>query len=144
MTLFFLAISSFLAVGFFVVWLIADTRESRSIRHQRDVTSVEPFLLSISEAFDSIHSMLWQAPIAALELMDSGGNSGIPVVKLRPIYDEAARRFPEIHEGHCFVSWVQFLEQTRLISWDGSNVVLTPEGRAFLRFRFVTDAMVEV
>jgi hypothetical protein len=144
MTLFFLAISSFLAVGFFVVWLMTDKRESRSIRHQRDVTSVEPFLLSISEAFDSIHSILWQAPIAALELMDSGGNSGIPVVKLRPIYDEAARRFPEIYEGHCFVSWLHFLEQMRLISWDGSNVVLTPEGRAFLRFRFVTDAMVEV
>ena len=144
MTLFFLAISSFLAVGFLVVWLIADTRESRSIRHQRDVTSVEPFLLSISEAFDSIHSILWQAPIAALELMDSGGNSGIPVVKLRPIYDEAAHRFPEIYEGHCFVSWLQFLEKMHLISWDGSNVVLTPGGRAFLRFRFVTDAMVEV
>ena len=144
MTLFFLAISSFLAVGVFVVWLIADTRESRSVRHQRDVTSIEPFHLSISEAFDPIHSILWQAPIAALELMDSGGNSGIPVVKLRPIYDEAAHRFPEIYEGHGFASWLQFLEQMRLISWDGSNVVLTPEGHSFLRFRFVTDAMVEV
>jgi len=63
---------------------------------------------------------------------------------LRPIYDEAARRFPEIYEGYGFASWLQFLEEMRLISWDGSNVVLTPEGHAFLRFRFVTDAMVEV
>jgi len=144
MTLFFLAIASFLAVGVFVVWLIADTRESRSVPHQRDVARVEPFLLSISEAFDPIHSILWQAPTAALELIDSGGESGIPVSKLRSIYDEAARRFPEIYEGYGFVSWLQFLEEMRLISWDGSNVVLTPEGHAFLRFRFVTDAIVEV
>jgi hypothetical protein len=63
---------------------------------------------------------------------------------LHPIYDEAARRFPEIYEGSGFVSWLQFLEKTQLIAWDGSNVVLTPEGHAFLRFRFVTDAMVQV
>jgi len=144
MTLFFLAIASFLAVGVFVVWLIADTRESRPVRHQRDVARVEPFLLSISEAFDPIHSILWQAPIAAFELIDGGGESGIPVTKFRPIYDEAARRFPEIYEGYGFASWLHVLEEMRLISWDGSNVVLTPEGHAFLRFRFVTDAMVEV
>jgi hypothetical protein len=144
MTLFFLAIASFLGVGVFVVWLIADTRESRSVPQQRDVTAVEPFVLSISEAFDPIHSILWRAPIAALELIDSGGTSGVPVVKLRPIYDEAAHRFPEIYEGYGFVSWLQFLEGMRLISRDGSNVVLTAEGHAFLRFRFVTDAIVQV
>jgi len=144
MTIFFLTIASFLAVVVFVVWLAADTLSSRSVRHQRDVASVQPFLLSISEAFDPIHSILWQAPIAALELIDSGSNSGIPVVKLRPIYDEAAHRFPEMYEGHGFVSWLQFLEKMRLISWNGSSVVLTPEGHAFLRFRFVTDATVEV
>jgi len=58
MTLFFLAIASLLAVGVFVVWLIADKRESRSVPHQKDVAPVEPFLLSISEAFDPIHSIL--------------------------------------------------------------------------------------
>jgi hypothetical protein len=139
-----LAIASFLAVLVFVIWLAADTLKSRAVSHQRNAASLQPFLLSISDAFDPIHSILWQAPIAALELTDSGGNSGIPVTKLCPIYDEAARRFPEIYEGSGFVSWLQFLEETHLIAWDGSNVVLTPEGHAFLRFRFVTDSMVEV
>jgi hypothetical protein len=138
-----LAIASFLAVVVFVVWLAADTLKSRTVRHQRDAASVQPFLLSVSEAFDPIHSILWQAPIAALELIDSGGKSGIPAAKLHTIYDEAARRFPEIYEGSGFVSWLQFLEKTQLIAWDGSNVVLSPEGHAFLRFRFVTDSMVE-
>ncbi len=29
------------------------------------------------------------------------------------------------------------------MSWHGNAVVLTPDGQALLRFRFVTDAMVE-
>jgi len=121
----------------------AVTLDSRAIRHKRDLALAQPPLLSISEAFDPVYSVLWQAPIAALELIDSAGTSGIPAARLRPIYEQAAARFPEIYEGGGFVPWLQFLEETQLISWHGCNVVLTPDGPAFLRFRFVTDAMVE-
>jgi hypothetical protein len=143
MLLLILAIASFLVVVAIVVPLIADTLESRAIRYRRDLASTLPPLLSISEAFDPVYSVLWQAPIAALELIDSGGTSGVPAARLRPIYEQAAARFPEIYEGSGFVPWLQFLEEAQLISWHGHNVVLTPEGHAFLRFRFVTDAMVE-
>jgi len=140
-----LAIASFVVVLVIVVLLaIADTLESRAIRHRRDLASARPPLLSISEAFDPVYSVLWQAPIAALKLIDSGGTSGILAARLRPIYEQAAPRFPEIYEGCGFVRWLQILEETRLISWHGCNVVLTPDGRAFLRFRFVTGTMVEV
>lgn len=141
-----LAIASFLAfVVIVVLLLIAHTLESRAIRLKRSLTPAEPLaLLSIAEAFDSVYSVLWEAPIAALKLIDSGGTSGIPAATLRPIYEQAAARFPEIYEGSAFVPWLQFLEETQLISWHGCNVVLTPDGQAFLRFRFVTDAMVEV
>jgi len=144
MLLLILAIASFLVVVAIVVPLIADTLESRAISYRRDLASTLPPLLSISEAFDPVYSVLWQAPIAALELIDSGGTSGVPAARLRPIYEQAAARFPEIYEGSGFVPWLQFLEEAQLISWHGHNVVLTPEGHAFLRFRFVTDAMVEV
>ncbi len=139
-----LAIASFLVVVVILVRLaIADTLKSRAIRHRRDLASAQPPLLSISEAFDPICSVLWQAPIAALELIDSGGTSGILAARLRPIYEQAAARFPEIYEGCGFVPWLQFLEEMQLISWHGCNVVLTPAGQAFLTFRFVTYAMVE-
>lgn len=141
MTLLFLAIASFLVVVAFVVWLVADTLESRAVRHQRDVASVQPFLLSISEAFDPIHSILWQAAIAgANRLARQIGRSRNEVA---PNLRRAAHRFREIDEGHGFLSWLQFLEDTRLISWDDRNVALTPVGHAFLRFRFETDALVE-
>ncbi len=140
-----LAIASFLVfVGIAFLLLLADILESRTIRQRRDLTSVDlTAFLSIAEAFDPISSVLWEAPIAALQLIDSAGLSGIPAAKLRPIYDQAAAHFPEIYDGFDFVAWLQFLERMRLISWRGCNTVLTSDGRAFLKFRFVTDAMVE-
>ena len=140
-----LASASFLAFfAIVVLLLIAETLESRTIRHKRNLTLARPLaLLSIAEAFDPIYSVLWEAPVSALQLIDSAGLSGIHVARLRPIYEQAAARFPEIYEGCGFVQWLQFLEETQLIAWNGCNPVLTPDGHAFLRFRFVTDAMVE-
>ncbi|HXY48281.1 MAG TPA: hypothetical protein VEI01_02440 [Terriglobales bacterium] len=144
MPLLILAIASFLLFPLILVLLcIAHVLESRAIRQNRTPTSARAPLLSIAEAFDPVYSVLWDAPIAALELIDSAGPAGIPVARLRPIYAAAAAHFPEIYEGCSFVHWLQFLEKTRLISWQGYRAVLTPDGHAFLRFRFVTDAMVE-
>jgi hypothetical protein len=146
MLMLILAIASFLL--FFVIsvllW-VPSTLESQAIGRERVLTRAKPLaLLSITEAFDPIFAVLWEAPIAALELIDSAGTPGIPVARLRPIYKGAAARFPEIYDGRSFLQWLQFLEETHLISWHGSNVLLTPDGRAFLQFRFVTDAIMEV
>jgi hypothetical protein len=141
-----LAAASFLLFFFVVALLcVADTLESRTLRRKRippQAKSLE--LLSIAEAFDPIYSVLWEAPIAALELIDAGGRAGVPVARLRPIYKGAAARFPEIYDGCSLLQWLQFLEETELISWHSYKLVLTPDGQAFLRFRFVTDALVEV
>lgn len=142
-----LAVASVLIFFTIVLLLwIADRLESQTIRRKRLLmTAAKPLaLLSISEAFDPVYSVLWDAPIAALERIASAGAGGVPPVKLHPIYEEAAAHFPEIYDGCSFLRWLQFLEQTRLISWHGHKVVLTPDGYAFLKFRFVTDAVVEV
>jgi hypothetical protein len=141
-----LATASFLFFFFVVALLcIANTLELRTLRRKRILTQAKPLaLLSITEAFDPIYSVLWEAPIAALELINSAGTSGMPVARLRPLYDEAAARFPEIYDDCSFLQWLRFLEEAELISWHGYKLVLTPDGRAFLRFRFVTDVMVEV
>ena len=140
-----LATASFLFFFFVVALLcIANTLESRTLRRKRIPPQAKSLaLLSITEAFDPIYSILWEAPIAALELIDSAGPAGIPVARLRPTYEGAAARFPEIYDGCSFLQWLQFLEEAQLISWHAYKVMLTPDGQAFLRFRFVTDAMVE-
>jgi len=140
-----LATASFLLFFFVVVLLcIASTLESQALRRKRIPLPAQSLaLLSIAEAFGPIYSVLWEAPIAALERIDSAGPAGISVARLHPIYEAAAARFPEIYDGCSFLQWLQFLEETQLISWQAYKVVLTPDGEAFLRFRFVTDAMVE-
>ncbi|HVO63833.1 MAG TPA: hypothetical protein VMT53_23115 [Terriglobales bacterium] len=146
MPLLILAIASFLVfVAIAVLLSIAGTPKSRALRHQTRLEPTNrPALFSIAEAFDPIYSVLWEAPVAALEIIDSARASGIPVARLHAIYREAAARFPEFYDGCSFIAWLQFLEDARMISWHGAHLVLTPEGQAFLRFRFVTDAMVEV
>ncbi len=138
-----------LAIGSFLVLIVAvflqfaaERRKSRIIYWERERTaSKPPTLLAINEAFDPVYAVLWQAPIAALELIDSAGKSGTPVATLRPIYESASVRFPEIYDGCSFVQWLHCLEEAQLISWHGYNVVLTSEGHAFLKFRFVTDSI---
>lgn len=140
-----LAVASFLVfVVILMLLAIADTLESRAGRKKTNLAAPQPPLLSITEAFDPIYSVLWEAPIAALQLINSAGTSGIPAARLRPIYENVAARFPEIYEGCTFALWLQFLEKTQLISWQACNVVLTSDGHAFLKFRFVTDATVKI
>jgi hypothetical protein len=135
---------SFIIIIAAVLSSLASTRESREIRQQRAQTLTRPLaLLSITDAFDPIFSILWEAPIAALELMDSAGPAGIQAARLRPIFVKSAACFPEIYDGCSFVQWLQFLEHLRLVSWNGYRLVLTPEARQFLKYRFTTDALVE-
>lgn len=145
MVVLILAIVSFLIfLAIVVLLLIADTLESRTIRDKAKIAPANPPpLLSIAEAFDPILSVVWEAPIAALTLVDSAGASGVPAARLRAIYAKATARFPEIYDGWGFVDWLRFLQDIHLVSWNGPRLVITPEGQAFLRFRFVTDAMVE-
>lgn len=144
MPLLILALASFL--GFFIILALlwfATARESRELHRQRSQTLIRPLaLLSIADAFDPIHGILWEAPIAALQLIESAGTAGVQAARLHPIFAKAAAYFPEIYEGCSFVQWLQFLEQNRLVSWDGYRVVLTLEGRKFLKYRFTTDALV--
>lgn len=144
MPVLFLAVASFLVFLTVVALLwIAGTLESRAIRSKRDPVPARPFpLLSIADAFDPIYSVLWEAPIAVLQLIAHAGAFGIPVANLQAIYERAAARFPEIYDGSSFVQWLRFLEEMRLISWHGYKVALTPDGHAFLRFRFVSDSLV--
>jgi hypothetical protein len=140
-----LAVVSFLLfLGIVVLLWLADALESREIRRKRTLSLQKPLaLLSITQAYDSIYAVLWEAPISALELIESGGGAGIAVARLRPSFDKAAACFPEIYDGCSFVQWLRFLEEAQLISWDGYRALVTPEGKAFLKYRFVTDALAE-
>lgn len=140
-----LAIASYLI--FFLVLLllwVAGIVESRGMRNRHLLVLHNPLpLLSITQAFEPAHAVLWEGPVTALRLVEASGVSGVPVVRLRPVFRKCAARFPEIYDGYSFLDWVQFLEQTELIAWDGYRIKLTAEGVAFLKYRFTTDSLLE-
>ncbi len=138
-----LAIASF-PLFFSIVPLLclAETLESRNIQHKRDVRLEQPFMLfSIAQAIEPTFAVLWEAPIHAMQLIQSAGTRGISVVQMRPIFNNAAAHFPEIYDGCDFEQWVQFLEDTQLIWWIGHKVTLTQHGREFLEYRFTTELL---
>jgi hypothetical protein len=141
-----------LAAGSFLVFIavlaclfVAHTLESREIAVKRNVwTHRRVRLLSITQAFEPIYAPLWEAPVAALQLVNSA-KSGVPAGRLFPIFRRAATCFPEIYEGCEFVQWLEFLECEDLICWDSDSnkVVISEKGREFLANRFLTDALLE-
>jgi len=145
MPVLFLAVASYLIFFSVLVLLwIASTLEAREMRRKSIPWLANPFpQLTISQAFDPVYSRLWNAPIRALARVEAAGPIGLPVGKLRPEFRKACCRFPEIYDGCSFAQWLQFLEQTRLISCDGRRVSLTPDGVAFLRYRFTTDSLLK-
>ena len=143
MTMFFLIIllQAFL-VGLVLPWLAGSRASNHSSRTRIQTLEASPAPLSIGQAFNPIYAVLWEAPLAALRLIESSGPSGIRVAWVQPIFNQAADCFPEIYDGYTFSQWLEFLEETGFIGWSGDWAKLTPEGQAFLTYRFVTDTMV--
>jgi hypothetical protein len=141
----FLAVASFLAyVGIVALLCLAEGLESRTRRARPPIRRVDPFsTLNLAQAFEPTFAALWEAPIRALSRLSSAGAEGLPASQLRSIYREAAARFPEIYDGYHFQQWLQFLENSELICWDGQQVTLTRKGREFLEYRFITRAFAQ-
>jgi hypothetical protein len=96
----------------------------------------EPFTaVRIALAFDPDNAMLWDTQVPALELVSSAGRLGLSIQRLKGIYNESARHYPELYEGSGFRQWVDFLEQVQLIALNRERFVLTPKGLDFLRYR---------
>jgi hypothetical protein len=138
------------AAGSFLVFIavlaclfVAHTLESREVTRKRNVWTNRPArLLSITQAFEPVYAPLWEAPIAALQLVNSA-KSGIAANRLQPIFRRASAAFPEIYDGCEFLGWLQFLEGEDLLRWDAekNRVTISEKGKEFLANRFVTDAL---
>jgi hypothetical protein len=140
------------AAGSFLIFIailaclfVAHTLESRQVTRKRNVWTRPPVrLLSITQAFEPIYAPLWEAPVAALQLISSS-KAGVSSARLETIFRRAAAMFPEIYDGCEFVQWLQFLEYEDLVWWNSEKdkVMLTDKGKEFLANRFVSDALLE-
>lgn len=90
--------------------------------------------LSIVTTFEKIYSLIWGSQIGVLQFLNSAGQVGVEPEFLRPWFEQAAAREPETYAGDTLERWLGFLESNLLIAKAGPNVVITLEGREFLKY----------
>ncbi|HYL11988.1 MAG TPA: hypothetical protein VEV41_03080 [Terriglobales bacterium] len=84
--------------------------------------------LSVRDAFDPDHALIWDTQIPALQLIAAAGRKGVAVKHLRPHYVQSSIVYPELYEGSSFWLWIAFLEEAQLVTFDQGRVFLTSQG----------------
>ncbi len=120
-------------VAVMVVLFFAALAENRQMRRIHFDPSACPFTLSLSDAFDPDHAVLWTTQIPVLELINAAGARGISYERIFRLYAAAARSYPELYDGSSFAEWLLFLQQSDLIAMGSHRVKITGHGREFLR-----------
>ncbi len=102
----------------------------------------KPFsLIRVADAFEPDTSMIWETQIPALARICAAGRRGLAIETLRPLFLHSAARYPELYEGTEFESWLQFLENAKLISLTHDTAAITPAGLEFLKCRVALNAV---
>ena len=129
-----------------VVVIISIFLGSAEQKHRREAPHKRkggPFsVLSIEQAFDPGHAIIWDTQVPALRLVASAGREGLAVEALYPLYTRSSRQYPELYDGSSFESWLEFFNHTGLITVQVGMASLTPEGQQFLQYRVTAEALV--
>ncbi len=124
---------SLVLVLIFLAFSPAESKHPRATRHIRKIRRFS--VLSIEQAFDPDYAIIWDTQVPALRLIASAGRTGLPVESLCSSYTRSCRRYPEIYDGSNFEGWLEFLEETKLITVRVGRASLTQLGEQFLRYR---------
>jgi hypothetical protein len=91
-------------------------------------------LLAPHEAGDADRTIIWGMQIPALRYVFDHEPEGAPRGRLRPMYTELARRYPEIYEGHPFEEWIEFFVAAGVFHFAGKSMHITPDGYDLLSY----------
>lgn len=126
------------AVAIFVIVVvllaIAALSEAGQLHRIRFDPTARPFTLTMTDAFDPEHMVLWSTQVPALKSIRAAGFRGMSYKDLQGIYDETARTYPELYDGSSFAQWLFFLRRTELVSLGTYRVRLTEYGTEFLHY----------
>ena len=145
----FIALPAVLMVSAMVcTWAASRLARDRELqrRHSRPPLMLElgpgkPFtVISLLDAFEPATAALWDTQIAVLEHIRTAGREGLDVEELRLVYQQQARRFPELYDGSSFAGWVRFLEHADLVVCYGASVAISAKGCEFLDCRISVTA----
>ena len=134
MLILFVVALSLLALGAVMSLLaIAAGLERGQLRRLRHDSGAQPFMLSLCDAFDPEHAILWSSQLTALRLIASGDKRGVKYSCVYSVYQAAARHYPELYDGSSFAQWLLFLERSELIALTRFRVKITEHGRKLLQ-----------
>ncbi len=88
--------------------------------------------LALVQTFERTYTLIWGSQISALQFLNSAGS--VRVDLLRPWYDQAAAREPELYSTYTFGQWLGFLEASLLIARTGDSAAISVGGREFLKY----------
>ncbi|MFB3814265.1 MAG: hypothetical protein ACE14L_09140 [Terriglobales bacterium] len=129
-----IVVTSVLALVAIVTMLaVAAASENGLMQRIHFDPAARPFTLTLTEAFDPEHAVLWGTQLPALLLIDAAGGRGMRYSRLLQVYERTAACYPELYEGSSFAEWLLFLERNELAVLGSHRVRMTPYGREFLR-----------
>ncbi len=116
---------------------VAEIRKDLSARSQNREEQIEMLVHALASANVRFHhqrnyNLIFGSQLGALARMNVAGGVTEEVVK--PLYSEAATRFPDVYENFKFEDWLGFLLHGGLTLRTGDRYELTPFGRSFLRY----------
>jgi hypothetical protein len=133
MPLLFMVVAALLVfIAVMVLLAIAAVSENGQLQRIHFDPAAKPFVLSLEDAFDPNHALLWSTQVPALQLIASGGSAGVSYNRLYAAYQKTAASFPELYDGSSFAQWLSCLERSNLITLTSYRVKITSYGRDFL------------
>jgi hypothetical protein len=133
MPLLFMVVAALLVfIAVMVLLAIAAASEYGQLQRIRFDPGAKPFVLSLDDAFDPNHAVLWSTQVPALQLIASAGAAGVPYNRLYAAYQKTAEAFPELYDGSSFAQWLSCLQRANLITLASHRVKITSYGRDFL------------
>lgn len=92
-------------------------------------------VVPVGGAFDPEYALLWETQVGAVQLISAAGGDGVTQASLRPLFEQEARRYPELYDGASFEDWLEFLEQAEVAARRAGTLTITHTGREFLLFQ---------
>lgn len=84
--------------------------------------------------FERAQGLIWASQVAALTYLNSRGGF-VPVEEVRPFFDDARVRFPDIYRNYALDAWLRFLQSWLLVELRGDTIAISVAGREFLKWR---------
>jgi len=79
-------------------------------------------------------ALLWETQRPALEMLRASGSTGVSKARMRKLYREFARVYPELYDGSTFMDWMDALQNAAVAVHcrAADRIAITETGRSIL------------